>query len=515
MTLKNYLKKLPEVYQPIYKNPDLSTNVSRKSYDRLAYISKAIKEYSAFLGRKLNVLDIGCSQGFFSFSIAENGHNVVGIDYLKENIEFCNELKKSFPEYKINFLTSNLLDFCNEKKNNLNFDIVLGLSVFHHLIHENQNGIDLAKKIINNLINDENCGIFEFALSTEPVYWAKSQPKNINDLINNIRYNNFFVEQKTHLSSIQRPLIFSSNKYIYLRNNFYKIENYMTSSHELENFSHQGTRKYFFYHNNFLKTFNLNNKDRSSLNLKEYNNEVAFLQKKLKFNKPKINFCEKNSFQAFISRDYIKGERLDLFLKKNKFNPNLIFKEILRILSELDSENYFCTDIRLWNFVINDNKLNIIDYGSFEPKENNNLQEFTLKKDIVLIIYELFNNKLSRTIPFRDIILSPNFFEGSLKILVNEILKTNKLSIKKIQILFKEIFEEEKIITKQNLDDYTDHKSYEYQKNINLLKNYFIKLDDDMLNLKNKISDLEKFNNKLRSNFFYSLIRKIYYFFKK
>ena len=61
MNLKDALDKLPEVYQPIYKNPHLSKHSSRKSTDRLNIIEDITQKYSSFLGRKLKILDLGCA----------------------------------------------------------------------------------------------------------------------------------------------------------------------------------------------------------------------------------------------------------------------------------------------------------------------------------------------------------------------------------------------------------------------------------------------------------------------
>ena len=77
---------LPEVYQPIYGHPALSTHVSRTCSDRLEHIVRVHDNLRSLLGRPLNVLDLGCAQGYFCFKLAERGANVHGVDYLDKNI---------------------------------------------------------------------------------------------------------------------------------------------------------------------------------------------------------------------------------------------------------------------------------------------------------------------------------------------------------------------------------------------------------------------------------------------
>ena len=86
MSLKQAYNQLPEVYQPIFNHPELSSKVSRDCLSRLEIINKIINEMSKFLKRKLKILDIGCSQGFFSFHACSLGHEVLGTDYLDKNI---------------------------------------------------------------------------------------------------------------------------------------------------------------------------------------------------------------------------------------------------------------------------------------------------------------------------------------------------------------------------------------------------------------------------------------------
>jgi hypothetical protein len=55
MNSKNTLDRLPEVYQPIYKNPHLSKHSSRKSTDRLNIIKDITQKYSNKNSKVINL----------------------------------------------------------------------------------------------------------------------------------------------------------------------------------------------------------------------------------------------------------------------------------------------------------------------------------------------------------------------------------------------------------------------------------------------------------------------------
>ena len=60
------VSRLPEVYQPVWGHPELSTAVSRGCEDRLIHIAAIYRGLEAQLERPLRVLDLGCAQGFLA-----------------------------------------------------------------------------------------------------------------------------------------------------------------------------------------------------------------------------------------------------------------------------------------------------------------------------------------------------------------------------------------------------------------------------------------------------------------
>jgi O-antigen chain-terminating methyltransferase len=513
MNLSKVFAQLPEVYQPIYNHPELSTKVSRDCLSRLEIIKKIINEMSKFLNRKLRILDIGCSQGFFSFNACRLGHEVLGIDYLDKNINLCNELKKENKDFKINFVVSDLKDINKILEKN-DFDLVLGLSVFHHFIHENINGLELAKEIINCIQKKCGAAIFEFALTSEPLYWSKSQPKFVHELIQKIRYNYFIDEQVTHLSEIKRPIIFSSDQYIYYENFFSKIEQFKENSHTNDDFTHKRSRKYFLFDKTILKTFDLETDERKKMNLEESKNEIKILKdREISIPLPKLLFSNFNSFQSIIHREKYQGETLDEHIINKKYNPNEICKKILTILEKFEKKKLYFEDLRLWNFIIDDeNEIKLIDYGSLNAFKIDEFKLFQIKSDLNLIFYEIFYKKIFYPIPFRSTKFSEMHYDFPLNILIKKIwdLQINSFSYLEVLSLFNK-YENLKIDNDKYQKSSTEIKLFLYEKNIDYLSEEIkqMKLFNKSLDL--KIENNSSFINKIRNNYIFKILKKFFY----
>lgn len=78
--LNTLVSELPEIYQTIFGHPEWDGDAARDCNQRLDLITEQYDNLSRALGRPLNVLDLGCAQGFFSLSLASKGATIVGID---------------------------------------------------------------------------------------------------------------------------------------------------------------------------------------------------------------------------------------------------------------------------------------------------------------------------------------------------------------------------------------------------------------------------------------------------
>jgi len=80
--------------------------------------------------RQMNVLDIGCNSGWFSFDLAERGaRSVDGVDLRAHNIEQARFLRDYFQLETTRFEVADALSFDDERR----WDIVLNLGVLYHV----------------------------------------------------------------------------------------------------------------------------------------------------------------------------------------------------------------------------------------------------------------------------------------------------------------------------------------------------------------------------------------------
>jgi 2-polyprenyl-3-methyl-5-hydroxy-6-metoxy-1,4-benzoquinol methylase len=93
---------------------------------RLRVIVKYCEHKSKELGRRLNVLDVGCGNGSNSLPLASLGHYLVGIDISSESIEYA---QRRNPFSNARFMVHNLMEQPLSEK----FDFVICSEVLEHL----------------------------------------------------------------------------------------------------------------------------------------------------------------------------------------------------------------------------------------------------------------------------------------------------------------------------------------------------------------------------------------------
>ena len=338
ISLKDLVSGLTEAYQPIYNHAELSKNPSRMCQDRLDYIIEVYNALSLKKQRPLHVLDLGAAQGYFSFSLAEVGATVHGIDYLDENIAVCKKLASEYKNLDVSFQSGRIEEFISQLEIG-QYDLVLGLSVFHHIVFEQ--GILTVTEMLSNLANKVEVGIFEFAQSSEPLYWAEAQPDRSFDLLNGFAFVHELSQHETHLSNITRPLYFSSNHFWYLNGEMEFFDSMTLSSHNLSNNAHQETRCYYFNEDYFLKKFYLDIAELKSVNLKEWNNEIKFLDSApSNLNVPKLILHGHNEKEAWIVRSKLSGELLlNIMQEGGNYNQERILEDILNAHKDTE-QNY-------------------------------------------------------------------------------------------------------------------------------------------------------------------------------
>ena len=169
-------EQLGEQYQPIW-GVDSTIPTSRACQDRAADIQSVVDVLERTLGRKLRILDLGASQGYFTVHFAKLGHSVDAVEYDELNAKFLDELISYYRlESLVKIYPAEITQFT--RTIDQEYDIVLCLSVLHHVYHFI--GSEKAVNLLTWIATHSKISFFELARREEEyMYWSKSLPKNM------------------------------------------------------------------------------------------------------------------------------------------------------------------------------------------------------------------------------------------------------------------------------------------------------------------------------------------------
>lgn len=351
--INDLVKKLPEVYQNIYGHPEYKT--SRDCKHRESYITDVVKAYHRKTGKMPKVLDIGCAQGYYSLTLAEMGCDVTGVDFNPANITVCKALAQE-AELPVKFICDEIgAAFAYE-----HYDIVLALSVYHHIALKSYSH---AKRTFNLMASVADIVISEMAVKEEGFYWSENLPADYADWFSEQRFYKEIAFTDTHLTSVKRPFIVSSNKYFYCEGDLYEIESSTTKSYagglDLP------YKRIYFADGYLCKIVRLSsiNPAHSLYMLKEGANEIYILQFDNISFLPRLVKYEITDRYAQVVLKIEKGELLfDKIKRREKIKTEWLF-DILSNLIELENRGLYHNDIRPWNVVITDHAF-LIDAGA-------------------------------------------------------------------------------------------------------------------------------------------------------
>jgi len=352
--IKDLVSKLPEIYQTIYNHPEYKT--SRNCDHRLNYITDIIKAYQAKIGKtNLKVLDIGCAQGYYSLHLAAMGCRVTGVDFNRANINLCKGLADE-TGLSVKFICDEVgTAFIYEK-----YDIILGLSVFHHVALKSFNH---AKSVFKIACSIAEIVISEMAVKQEGLYWAENLPEDYADWFKEQKFYKEIAFTNTHLGSVKRPFVVSSNKWFICQNRLYEID-------EAFNKSYAGgielPYKNLYYCGDYL--CKVAHKSKLNIGHSEYMyNEVVNEAKILSGGDisflPKLDCSEITDNYAMTVQKIDRGILLCDLLKQRIKVGDIVLYDVLDNLIELESKGLYHSDIRAWNIVIKD-KAFLIDAGA-------------------------------------------------------------------------------------------------------------------------------------------------------
>lgn len=405
-TIESQVARLPELYQPIYGHPELSEGSSRESHDRLAHIASIYKVVEQIQGRPLRVLDLGCAQGFFSFNLAAMGADVQGIDYLEQNVEVCRTLQAEHPEFNAQFTFGKVQEFLDTVEPG-QFDMVLGLSVFHHLVYDL--GKEQIKAMLEALLHKVVVFVGEFAVAEEPLYWGPAQPQDPRYLLENSAFLHELARHSTHLADIQRPLYVASNQMWYLDGIGQRIQSWTPDSHALADGAHQGARRYYVSEDYFVKVFRVDGTfgDRNHTELAR---EAQFLKcPPTGFDAPRHYLSGGNASESWLVTDRIEGRLLlDVIAKGEPLNKHAVLLDVLRQLATLEAQGYYHDDVRVWNVMLDaDHKARLIDFGSIGNQPTDCVWPHNLYLAFMIFVKEVVTGAIDKPMPLREIAISP------------------------------------------------------------------------------------------------------------
>ncbi len=404
--IETLVSELPEIYQPIYGHPELSGQASRPCLDRLDSIVRIYDAMQRLLGRPLNVLDLGCAQGYFSLSLAERGAKIHGVDYLDKNIAVCNALAQAHPHLNASFEIE-LVENVIERLESDCYDLVLGLSVFHHIVHEK--GAEAVKALLERVAN--HCGtlIIELALREEPLYWALAQPADPRTLLDTIAFVHEVIRHATHLAQIPRPLFVASNRYWVLEDLAEPFERWSVEPHALAHGTHEGSRRYFFGANCILKLYNFDH-PRGAHNKAEFTREVQLLRSPpAEFSTPTLIAQGEREKDAWIAVKKFPGRLLlDLIKEGVLIDNRAVLLSVLEQLAALEKVGLCHDDVRAWNVLVaEDGTTHLIDYGSISSRAQDCVWPGNLFLSFFIFVREVATGVVDDPSPLRTISISP------------------------------------------------------------------------------------------------------------
>lgn len=404
--IHDLVAQLPEIYQPILGYPEYDARASRAHDARLEEVLRLHDALVQLKKRPLKILDLGCAQGYFALSMAIRGSEVRGIDYLEANIAVCRQLAIENPGLKVSFEVDRI-ELTIESLQKGQYDLVLGLSVFHHLIYVH--GASKVKEWLGMAASTGASLLTEMALDSEPLYWASAQPRDPMTLLEGIAFVRCLGHFPTHLSGIQRPLYISSENTWYLGGKAVHFEESRHSSHERAQDVHRGTRGYYFAAPLMAKKFATDG-ELGDANRNELERERVMLERGLQgMHLPRLLDAGEAHGEAWLVREMIPGQLLSDSLGGLDISERRrILVHVLTQLVGLEAEGLFHSDVRVWNVLLDEQGApQLIDYGAIGDEAADCLWPYDIHLSFLVFAQEIASGEVALSDPLRRVAFSP------------------------------------------------------------------------------------------------------------
>lgn len=340
-------------------------------------------------------------------SLAQRGAVVHGVDYLDKNIALCQALAQEHPSLQISFSEGRIEDIVPTLHPS-QYDLVLGLSVFHHLVHAH--GAQSVKALLKQLAEVSGVLVLEMALQNEPLYWGPSQPADPRDLIHEIGFVHLVTHHETHLAQIPRPLFIASNHYWILADVAGEFDHWSFESHANAHGIHGFGRRYLFSNDVVLKMYRHDNES-WIYNNEDFRREINFLLSPARdFLAPHLVTHGEHHTESWLVMERLPGRLLlDLIREKTAYDSHRILLAVLRQLAALEVAGLYHNDVRTWNVLVDEpsGAVHLIDYGSISATAKDCVWPGNLYFSFLIFVNEIATGRVDTPIPLRTISISP------------------------------------------------------------------------------------------------------------
>jgi 2-polyprenyl-3-methyl-5-hydroxy-6-metoxy-1,4-benzoquinol methylase len=137
-------KNITKLYELFHKNTNPLKIIPDKNNFTYHEIFKFIDSAQGLIGKKkLSVLDIGCGAGQISFYLANQGHNIHGIDISQKAVTTCKQTAQFFNLPNARFYVKNI------EKNSISgkYDLIILSELIEHIKNDHK----IIKKLQKNL----------------------------------------------------------------------------------------------------------------------------------------------------------------------------------------------------------------------------------------------------------------------------------------------------------------------------------------------------------------------------
>jgi O-antigen chain-terminating methyltransferase len=370
-SLADLLEALPEIYQPIFGHENIESSRTFQLH-RFQVVRQLADDIAKECGRKLRILDFGCAQGYLSILLAQDGHSVVGVDYEQRNVDVCEALT-----YENATLSHNLEFVCGDVTKTLElleqnkFDLLVAFSVFHHIVF--RDGFESTTDVIAKISAHVPNLIGEFALAEEPLYWAEAQPPDPRFLLCSYPYIEQIGLTQTHLSNIQRPIIFCSRIFVRVVQELKRIDDWFY--HERPVIEGWREPRRVFYCGDLLiklivRVSECFDDDRIAAYIREIENEAKYLGSSLSSTAlalPVVLDYKMTSSESRIVRSLLPGVTLSKCITELSIvECERTVRQITHQLAILEKSNLYHSDLRTWNVLwdVSSQTASLIDFGA-------------------------------------------------------------------------------------------------------------------------------------------------------